>query len=83
MNPDKYFRTQKFNLSTFLYTKNQVIVGVNTLAPKLKEFAFLRSEALEELIEVYKFGDKNDPRLLVPIRTYEQARDELLDMLKD
>ncbi len=83
MDSNKYFRTQKFNLSAFLYTKDQVIVGVNTIAPKLKEFAFLNSVELDELIEVYKFGDKNDPRLLVPIRTYEQARDELLDMIKD
>jgi len=83
MNSDRYFRTQKFNLSVFLYTKDQVIVGVNPIAPRTKEFAFLESEELEELIDIYRFGDKDNPLLLIPVRKYEQARNELLDMLKD
>lgn len=83
MKIEKYYRTQKFNLSVYLYSKNQIIVGVNTITPRTKEFAFLNTEELDELIDLYRFGDKQDKRLLIPVHKYEQARNELLDMLND
>jgi hypothetical protein len=58
-------------------------VGVNsTDDPDKKEFALVRTDTLEELIDLYKWGSRDDPRLLVPVHTYEQARRELLDVLK-
>ncbi len=83
MKIEKCYRTQKFNLSVYLYSKNQTIVGVNSITPKTKEFAFLNTEELDELIDIYRFGNKEDQRLLVPVHKYEQARNELLDMLND
>jgi hypothetical protein len=38
---------------------------------------------LEELVELFKFGDRDDPQLLVNVHSYEQARRELLDRLND
>jgi hypothetical protein len=38
---------------------------------------------LEDLVEKYKFGERNDADLLVPVHKYEQARNELLDRLNE
>lgn len=83
MNISKYFRTQKFNLATFLYVNDQPIVGMNQVGPGVKEFVFPLSAELEELVETYKFSTQEDVGLLVSVKKYEQARNELLDKLKD
>ncbi len=70
--------------ATYLYAKNQQIAGINpTDSPGKKEFAFIRSDRLDELEDKYKFGDRNAPDLLVPVHLYEHARNELLDRLND
>jgi hypothetical protein len=83
MKTDKYFRTTNLTLSVFLYANGQKITGINSVNKDQKEFAFLETSMLEELIDLYKFGDKDDERLLVQVHVYEQARRELLDRLND
>jgi len=83
-NRNKYFRSASFPLSAFLYTKQQQVAAINlTDDPGRKEFAFLKTDRLEKLVDLYKFGDRGDPDLLVEVHAYEQARRELLDRLRD
>jgi len=81
---ERYYRDSSFPIALFLYAKGEMIAGVNPAdRPGVKEFAFPRTPRLEELLQKYKFGDRNDPSLLVQVHTYEQARRELLDLLND
>jgi hypothetical protein len=84
MNTDRYFRSTSFPLVAFLFTKGQQIAAINvTDNPSKKEFSFMLTPILEELVELFKFGDRDDPQLLVNVHSYEQARRELLDRLND
>ena len=84
INRDKYFRSASFPLVTFLYTKNQQVVGITpTGEGSKKEFSFLKTDYLEELVDLYKFGDRDSTGLLVSVHLYEQARRELLDRLNN
>jgi hypothetical protein len=79
---DRYYRTNSLSLAIYLYVKNQQIAGINeVMHSEKKEFAFVLSEQLEKLIELYKFGERTDSDLLVPVHLYERARTELLDRL--
>lgn len=81
---EKYYRNTSFPVACFLFAKDQQISGVNsTNDSSKKEFVFVRTDYLDELVERYKFGDKNDSELLVNTHKYEQARRELLDLLND
>lgn len=80
---DRYIRLTSFPLVLFLFTKGAQIAGINqTDEPSKKEFALVRTDRLEELIDKYKWGSRDDPDLLVPVHLYEQGRRELLDVLK-
>lgn len=83
MKTDRYFRTVKFTLATFLYVNDQPVVGINQVGPGVKEFVFPLTEELDSLVEIYKFSTTEDIRLLVSVKKYEQARNELLDKLRD
>lgn len=83
MKKDRYTRITNFALATFLYTKDQQIAGIRpTGEGNQKEFAFVSTPYLEELLDLYTFGPKEDERLLVSVHKYEQSRRELLDALK-
>lgn len=83
-NSDRYFRSTSFPLVVFLFTKGEQVAGINpTDNPPKKEFAFVTNPRLEELVSLYKFGDRNDPELLVSAQLYEQARRQLMDRLND
>lgn len=81
MKKDKNFRSTNLNLVTFLFVNNQQINGINPINEEKKEFSLARTDQLEELVWLYKFGDRDDERLLVPVYRYEQARRELLEKL--
>jgi hypothetical protein len=79
---DRYFRTTSLPLAIYLYTKDQQVAGVDSISGNgKKEFAFVSTSRLEELVQKYKFGERSDPELLVPVHLYELARNELLDRL--
>lgn len=79
---ERYYRTTALPLAVFLFAKSQQIAGVNpTDEPGKKEFVFVRTDYLEELVDKYKFGDRDDPDLLVNIHVWEYARNTLLDRL--
>jgi len=81
---DRYYRQSSFPLVNFLYAKGEQIAGINpTDTPGKKEFAFVLTPNLEALINLYKFGDRNNPELSVNVHLYEQARRELLDKLNN
>ena len=84
MKRDKYFRTSSFPQAVFLKEKQQQITSIDlTDDPGRKNFVFLKTDRLDELVNLYKFGDRDDPDLLVEVHAYEQARRDLLDRLND
>ena len=84
MKKEKYFKSASFPLAVFLYAKQQHVASIDpTDDPGRKEFAFLKTDKLNELVDLYKFGSRDDPELLVEVHAYEQARRELLDRLND
>ena len=83
MKRDRYYKTTNFNLCVFLYAQGHIISGVNPLNRNQKEFSFIKTPSIEELIDIYKFGDSDDDRLLVQVHRYETARRHLLDRLND
>jgi len=82
MKNNKYTKLTNLNLVTFLYVNNHQIAGINQINEMQKSFSFITSDALEELIWLYRFGCKDDERLLVNVHLYERGRKELLDLLK-
>jgi hypothetical protein len=84
MKKDKHFKTTAFPLSVYLHAKQQQITSINlTDDPGRKEFSFFKTDRLDALVDLYKFGDRDDPDLLVEVHAYEQARRDLLDRLND
>ena len=80
----RYFRSSSFPIVVFLFCKGEQVAGVNpTDNPTKKEFAFVLTPRLSELVELYKFGDRTAPELLVNVHLYEQGRRQLLDRLND
>lgn len=82
MRIDKYYRTSDLNLATFLFAKIQNIPEVEWLEGEKKEFAFDKTDYLEELIHTYLFGNSLDEDLLVNVKFFIQAREQLLDKIK-
>ena len=82
-NTELCFRTVNLNLAIFLYVKSCQIAGINSAGGKQKEFSFIDTPKLQELTEVYKFGDRDNKLIMVQVHKYEQARRELLDRLND
>lgn len=81
---DRYFRISSLSLAVFLLAKGEQVAGVNpTDNPSKKEFVFVKTDRLEELVEIYKFGENDDIDLLASIRLFEQARRQLLDRLNE
>jgi hypothetical protein len=78
---DTYFRTSHLNLAIFLFASDQQIAGINLVGEGRKEFAFIRTDYLEELEWLYKYGEREDERLFIEVHKYENARRELLDRL--
>jgi len=79
-----YYHSSSFPLLTYLRSRDQHIAWVQPTAEKgQKSFSFYNNPELEELVRLYKFGSKDDERLLVNVHKYEQARLELLSLLKD
>jgi hypothetical protein len=84
MKRDKYFCTSSFPQAVFLKEKQQQITSIEpTDDPDRKAFVFIQTDQLLELVRLYKFGDRDDPDLLVEVHAYEQARRDLLDRLND
>jgi hypothetical protein len=84
MKRDKYFCTSSFPQAVFLKAKQQQITSIDlTDDPGRKEFSFSKTDRLDELVNLYKFGDRDDPDLLIEVHAYEQARRDLLDRLND
>jgi hypothetical protein len=84
MKKEKLFATSSLPLSIFLSSKNQQFTAIEpTDDPGRKSFVFLQTDQLLELVRLYKFGDRDDPDLLVEVHAYEQARRDLLDRLND
>lgn len=82
-NIDRYFKTTNLNLAVFLYAKDFQIAGINPVDRVQKEFVFTNSPILEEMIWLYRYGDRDDDRLPISPHKYEQARRELMDRLND
>ncbi len=83
MKEDKYERITNLNLATFLYSLDCPIAGINQINGSQKEFAFVKSDRLSELIWAYKFAENSCEELQVDVRKYEYSRRYLLDRIKE
>lgn len=84
MKSDRYYCTS-FQLAAFIRSKGgHEILGIEpTGEGRQMAFLFAVSPELEELVDLFKFAPKDDGRLLVNVREHNQARQELLSLLKD
>lgn len=82
-NSDQHFRTTSLTLSVFLWAKEQPITGIHKLDGARKEFVFSKTPYLEELVDKFKFGARNDEDVLVDARLLEHARQTLLDRVHE
>jgi len=82
-NEEKYFYSTSFQLACFLYSKRMQMSAPRNLNRKQKEFTWIRTPELEDLINVYKFGLKEEIELLINVRDYEQVRRELLEIINN
>lgn len=79
---EEYYKSGSLALVCFLRCKGEQIVGIKEYKKEgRKEFVFVRSKNLNQLIDNYKFGDRYNPGLLVSVHLYEQIRRELIDLL--
>lgn len=79
----KYEYITNLNLASFLYALDCQIAGINAIDSNQKEFSFVKTDRLDELIWTYKFGDKDDDNLLVNVHRLEYARRYLLDRINE
>jgi hypothetical protein len=84
MKKHKQYKTGSFPIATYLCAKQEQIASIDLSDdPGRKDFVFLQTDRLDELVGKYKFGDRDDPDLLIEVHAYEQARRDLLDRLND
>lgn len=82
MKKDKYYRTSDIDLASFLFVKFRNVPEPQWVDGERKEFPFEKNPYLEELVEVFLFGDSRDERLLVSSRELLIARKQLLAKIK-
>jgi len=82
-NEDRYFYSTSFQLACFLYSKGMQMSSPKDLENRQKEFVFIKNEKLDELVDCYKFGLKEEKELLINVKDYEQSRRELLEILNN
>ena len=80
---ERYFRSSSLPLATFLFAKEQKVAGIHPLEGKKREFVFVKTSRLEELVDKYKFGERNEEDAMVDARLLERARQELLDRVHE
>jgi len=82
MKKDRYYRSASFPLANFLTAKGENVINLSPTGDySKKEFVFISTIKLEKLVNLFKFGERDSPELLVPVHKYEQSRRELLDRL--
>jgi hypothetical protein len=65
---DRYLRTTSFSMATFLFAKGFQITGINPTGDgDQREFVFVRTDLLDELADLYRFGPKDDERLAIQV----------------
>ena len=67
-NKNKYFRTNNFYLSTFLFAKGLELVNIDRTDPKKCSFVFADTPLRELLVGVFHFGKQDDPEATVDAR---------------
>ncbi len=80
---NRYFYNTSFPLACFLFSKNMQMSQPRDVGGGKKEFVWIKTPILEELVRTYKFEQKDAKELLISVRVYEQARRELLDILNN
>ena len=80
---NRYFYSSSFPLACFLFAKDVQMSSPKDVGNGKKEFVWIKTSQLEELVDLYQFGSKDDESLLISVRVYEQSRRELLDILNN
>lgn len=82
-NRNGHFRSSSLPLATFLFAKEQEIDEIQTTDGFRKEFLFVRTPLLAELVDAYKFGKRDTEDVMVDARLLERARQDLLDRVHE
>jgi hypothetical protein len=82
MRTDKYYRTSDLDLASFLLAKVKNMPETQWIGNEKKEFPFDKTPYLEELREIFLFGDRYDDRLLINVKDLQIARKQLIERLK-
>lgn len=82
MNKSIYFETTNLNLAVFLCFNNKQVIGIN-LNNTRRKYSFINNASIQILNYLYKFGDRDDDRLLIPIHKYKQIEHKLLTKINN
>jgi len=78
----KYFRTESFYLSAFLFAKGLELVNIDsTTNPKRSQFVFLSSPERELWTQSFNFSKEDSPEVMVDARKFVMAIKSLKDKL--
>lgn len=75
----KYFRTESFYLSVFLFSKGLELVNIDHTNSKRSKFIFRDTPERELWIEAFNFAKENSSEAMVDVRKLVMA----IKMLKD
>ena len=81
MYQNQYFKTQSFYLALFLFVKGCELIEVEKSISIKKNFVFIDSPKLHELVEIFNFSKENDKKIMVDIRKVATAIKRLKDLL--
>jgi hypothetical protein len=77
------YSTSNTNLAIFLKTKGYQLSGIEDDIISGKKIITLKGDAdIDDLAELYKFGDKDDTRLKVSVKELEESRREIVGLIK-
>lgn len=81
---ERYFRTSAFPLAIFLYAKEFVLANIDRVSDERRAFfVFMNSPEVEEAVERFHIGSKNDPVVMVDARQLDLARQQLKSALAE
>lgn len=79
---DRYFRTNSFNLASFLFAKGYELAGIDkTSNPRRAEFIFINSIELESLAHEFNFANDSSPEIQINSRSLFTAIKQLKNIL--
>ena len=82
INNERYYRTQNFNLASFLFTKGIELANIDRFDnQKRQTFVFVENMQIEELAHEFDYAKENDEIVMVDARKLIHATKKLKEKL--